>query len=80
MIYKYAFGLLNFWKYWNFSIINELINPYISVSFDMLDLVKEMNCYLLSMWHTLSIYLFIYFRWFGRDLECQVVALEASWF
>jgi len=37
----------------------------------------EMSFYLLSMWHLLFIYLFIYFRWFGRDLECQMVALKA---
>jgi hypothetical protein len=29
MIYKCVFGLLNLWKYWYSSIINELILSYI---------------------------------------------------
>jgi hypothetical protein len=50
---------------------------YILVSFGMLGPTREINCYLISMWH-----LPLFFcRWFGKGLECQVVASEVySWF
>jgi hypothetical protein len=50
---------------------------YILVSFGMLGPTREINCYLLSMWH-----LPLFFcKWFGKCLECQVVASEVySWF
>ena len=72
------FKVLIFWY-------NELTNfkLYVLARFNMFGPAREMNSYLLSMWHLPPIYSFIYLfpKWFGGGLECQVVASKVySWF
>jgi len=59
MIYKCALDLfesLKVLKFWYNKWID--CKQYVLVSFCMLDPTREMNCYLLSMWHSPPIYLF----------------------
>jgi len=74
MIYKYVFGLLNLWKYWNLGIINELI-VYINKFWH--DWFSYEDKLLFTEFMTLTLYLIDYF---SNDLECQVITLKVySW-